>query len=491
MRHDLNLRGRTSLAAVGSTALLMGALGGCQSYSPQALDLSGHASLVEARSSETESVGRFAERLGALGPGVPERFDLSDGLAPSEAEVLALFYNADLRLARLEAASALASLGTAGLWEDPVFGFDAAEILSPEGPLEFGLRLEATIPVSGRLQAERDREAARYQAELSRLVAAEWSVRMEMRRAWAVWTDAVERRRLLEDFVTGTQRVVDLTDRLEEAGELPRVESRAIRGRLQSARLELASATLAVAEARSELLGLMGLGADASIEFVGGVSPASAAVPSDPIDRLIGSNPTLDALRASYQVAEEELRVEIRKQYPDLTIGAGYGNEDDDRLLLGFAMPIPVLNANRAGIASARADRDMARAQAETGFERLARQLGLAIERQRLIQSQREAFERDLIPLLDEQLEEVEELMDLGQVDTLLLLESLTSRLNAKSRLLDLRLQESLVSIEIDHLLGPVERQTPAPVEAPQATDAEQETMNAAAQGSSAEETDQ
>jgi hypothetical protein len=76
-------------------------------------------------------------------------------------------------------------------------------------------------------------------------------------------------------------------------------------------------------------------------------------------------------------------------------------------------------------------------------------------------------------------------------VDTLLLLESLTSRLNAKSRLLDLRLQESLVSIEIDHLLGPVERQTPAPVEAPQATDAEQETMNAAAQGSSAEETDQ
>src|SRR5690606_721768 len=156
--------------------------------------------------------------------------------------------------------------------------------------------------------------------------------------------------------------------------------------------------------------------------------------------------------RAEYRLAEETLRVEIRKQYPDLTIGAGYGNEDDDRLLLGFALPIPVLNANQSGVASARAARDMARARAETEFERLARELALEIEKQRIVRAQREAFEKNLIPLLDEQVKEIETLMDLGEVDTLMLLDSLSRRYEAKSRLLDLHMEQSLAAIEVHRL---------------------------------------
>lgn len=485
-------RARSPFALPGAAAAsLIAVCAGCQSYSPEPLDLSSHAFRVGSRAAEVETVARFAERLVASGSGAPERFDFADGLTPAEGEVLALFYNADLRLARLEAASALASLETAGLWQDPVFGFNAAEILSPEGPFEFGLMLEATIPVSGRLEAERDREAARYEAELVRLVEAEWAVRIAVRRAWAEWSDALMRERLLGEFVSDAQRVVELTDRLENAGELTRVESRLMQSQLVSARLEKVAAAVSASELRSELLGLMGLAADAPVELIEDPPAVSGQLPDDPIARLIESNPTLDALRASYHVAERTLRTEIRKQYPDLTIGAGYGNEDDDRLLLGFSVPIPVLNANRAGIAGARSDRDIARAEAETTFERLARRLDVAVNKARSAQAQRDAFERELIPLLDEQLEEVQSLINLGEVDTLLLLDSLSRQLAAKSRLLDLRLEGSLAWIEIDRLLGPEEKLDPAPVESAPEPEAHPKSQNTASAGSRAEENDQ
>ena len=79
------------------------------------------------------------ERLRDLGAEAPATFSFGDGLTPAEGEVLALFYNAELRQARLEAGVALANFENAGLWDDPEFGFDGAEILSPSGsPFEFG-----------------------------------------------------------------------------------------------------------------------------------------------------------------------------------------------------------------------------------------------------------------------------------------------------------------------------------------------------------------
>ena len=130
-----------------------------------------------------------------------------------------------------------------------------------------------------------------------------------------------------------------------------------------------------------------------------------------------------------------------------------------------MSIPVPILNANRAGIADAKARREVARAAAETTFERLTRELAMARAGYDASRTQRDAFERDLVPMLDEQASEVEQLIDLGEVNTLLLLETVTRRFEAKSRLLDLRLAETDAAIEIIRLLGPDEPKSPAPVE--------------------------
>lgn len=212
-------RGRIP-AAVG--ALLLPVAAGCQSYHPAPLDLQAHREALTDRAAHPEAVAQFASRLAASGLPAPDRFDLGDGLSPSEGEVLALFYNPDLRLARLEAGIALARSEHAGLWEDPVFGFDAAEILSPANPFEYGLTLSLTIPLSGRLAVEKDVALAAHEVELRRIVDAEWTLRTRVRIAWAQWAASRERVALLQDVATQADHIASITDRLAAAAELTR-----------------------------------------------------------------------------------------------------------------------------------------------------------------------------------------------------------------------------------------------------------------------------
>jgi cobalt-zinc-cadmium efflux system outer membrane protein len=159
------------------------------------------------------------------------------------------------------------------------------------------------------------------------------------------------------------------------------------------------------------------------------------------------------------------VRLEIRKQYPDITIGSGYGSEDnDDRLLLGFSIPIPILNANRAGIAEARAEREVVRAAAETTFERLCREIALAQAELDAATTQRQRYESEIVPMLDDEATEVEEIARLGEVDTLLLLTTVQAQFDGKSRLLELRRLELDASVTITQLLGPDTPVEPAPV---------------------------
>ena len=169
------------------------ALAGCQSYEPVPLDLRAASDAFALRARSFESVREFAQRLDdASDVAGHYAFNAADGLSPAEGEVVALFYNAELRLARLEAGVARADAANAGLWEDPVLGFDGADILSPSGsPFEWGLGLELTLPISGRLEIEKSRANAALEATLRELVDAEWRVRNEVRMQWNAWASSV------------------------------------------------------------------------------------------------------------------------------------------------------------------------------------------------------------------------------------------------------------------------------------------------------------
>ena len=169
------------------------------------------------------------------------------------------------------------------------------------------------------------------------------------------------------------------------------------------------------------------------------------------------SHPTLARLRAEYDTAEQTLRREIRKQYPDLTLGPQY-ESDEGQSRVGFmgAIPLPILNANRQGIAEATAARDVARATFEAAHERLLGTMVSVQQRTHSLRTQREYLTTEIAPLIDRQLADAKELLGLGEGSGLVLLESLVRAHATKMQLVDVRLEELLSIAELEYLAGPL-----------------------------------
>lgn len=466
----LSLRG----AAVGVLALIVGA-GGCQSYEAKPLDLAKHAQTWRERSPGDEPVRAFAERLAASGNDSTV-FDVTDGLSLGEAELVALVYNSKLRLARLRAGVARATAEHAGLWDDPELSIDVLRITeSVPDPWVVSSAISFTIPISGRLEVEKQRADAAVQAELERIVEAEWLTRQQVRRAWAKWSATRLRLEETERLVAAMDSVVASAKKLAEVGEMIRTEAALLSIEQATRRSELIQMRGEAAQLEQGLRRLMGLSPTAEFRLIANVP--SMEVPGDPDQRVVETNPSLARLRAEYTVAEQTLHREVRKQYPDLVIGPQY-ESDEGQSKIGFigAIPIPVLNANKQGIAEAAAEREVARAAYETAYEEAIGEVAGLRTRIEAARQQRESLEQSLVPMVDRQVNDARRLVELGEVESssgVVLLESLVRAHETKMRLIDLRQIEAMAEIDIVYLVGPDRpAPTPSPTDTPEPTDA-------------------
>lgn len=439
-------------------------IGGCRSYERRPIDVNAVREGWLTRLPSDESARQFAEELArAEGTGPGARFDPSDGLTLAEAEPVALVFNRELRVARLEARVAEAGALHAGLWEDPVIGVDLERILeSVSEPWIVAASLGLTLPISGRLEAEKARAGAEFAAELHRIAAREWAVRADVREAWVRWSAQQARAQLDDELLDLLNSIVALADRQESAGVMSRIDARLFRVELMERRAEAEAARAQARELELRLRDLLGLSADAAVEFVPVVSFEPRPVEAGQRRAVMEAHhPGLAASLAEYTVAEETLRLEIREQYPDLTIGPGYKREDgDSRLLLGLSLPAPLWNRNQRGVAEAEAARDVARAKFESLYEELDSRLAVAVARYESARAIRQLVEASVLPLADEQAADVQRAAELGRVDPLLMLATLQSRQGAKVKLLESRAAEAAGAIRLDELLGPPQNKT-------------------------------
>lgn len=429
-------------------------IAGCQSYQSKPLDLAVHREAWLARTPGDEPVRAFAERLAESGE--HRAFDLSDGLTLADGEIIALVLNPDLRLARLRAGVAAATAEHAGLWEDPQFGLDFLTLTkSAANPWVVAPGLSFTIPISGRLEAEKARANAALAAEFTRVAEQEWQTRIETRRAWLRWSAALFKAEQTERLLVSIESLVTSTARLADAGELNRSEAALFVIEQASQRQALLRHRGDAAEAEQELRSLLGLSPQAPLKLV-----PTLVVLLDAEDTSAKAIETrslkLARLRDEYEVAEQTLRREVRKQYPDLNIGPTAEFDRGDTLLgFSFSLPIPILNANKQGIAEAHAERELARAAFETTYERLIGSLAATHARLDTLREQRVFIETDIAPFVDRQLAETQEVLRLGEGGTLVLLETLTRVGQTQIALIDARLGEAIALVELAGLIGP------------------------------------
>ncbi len=380
-------------------------------------------------------------------------FNPADGVTLAEGEVVALVFNPDLRIARLKAGVAKATAEFAGRWDDPELMIDVQKVTqSVPNPWVIGSALSFTIPISGRLQVEKSRAEADVHAELARVVEDEWKVLRDLRISWLSWSANKLRLEEAERIVGSLDSVVDTTSKLTEAGELPRTESALFKIEQESRKADVAQLRGQVAEDEQDIRSLLGISPTAPIKLISALSSAI----SSQRGKLEETNATLVRLQSDYEVAELTLMREIRKQYPDLQLGPQF-EEDQGLSKIGVigAIPIPMLNSNKGGIAAARAERELARAAFETELERTEGRLAAMRARLDGTRSRRKSLDSNVVPLVDRQVEDARSLLELGESGSLVLLESLVRAHEAKLDLIEVRLEESTTETEIRHLLGP------------------------------------
>lgn len=450
------LRSGPARPAVTITVAVL--LAGCQSYQPHPINLAGHHRSWVARSGNDATVQAFVDRLAGAGRATGLGVDPGDGLSLAEAELVALVYNPDLRLARLRVGVARATAEYAGRWDDPTLSVDVLRITeSVPDPWVVTPGLTVTIPLSGRLAIEQDRADAALRAEVAAVAEQEWAVRWALQEAWLAWSAAsiqfAEQAHLLDDIAA----LASATARLAEAGELPRTEAALFEIELIRRRADRRRLEGVLWEREQQLRHLMGLSPTAMLELQPTLDAPQGAS-TEAFEARLGGHPTLVRLQRAYDVAEQTLRREVRKQFPDLTFGPLYeSDQGQSRVGLSGAIPLPLFNANRGGIAEARAQREVARAALEVEYDRLWAEWAQASARAEALADQRHELLDVLAPRIDSQLDDAQRLLKLGESGGLILLESLVRAYETKLDVIEVRRDEALAHFHLHHLMGPAQ----------------------------------
>lgn len=431
---------------------------GCQRYAPAPLDLNAYHGTVESRDPFSSQVVGYARRLADDSGDMPAHYDPADGLSLDEAEVVALFFNPHLRTARLRARVPLLGAAEAGRWEDPALRVDAERIIeSVEHPWVLGGILSVTLPLSGRLKVEKDKALALAGVEQLRVLLEEQKLLAELRASWLEWSATVEQSALTRAMLKELDEIVQTAEKLRAAGELDSLDARLFRiERLTQA----GSLQTLEAQARGEEIELrsrLGLSPAAEIKLVPSLNLMQRDFPtSQEATALILLHPRVRVARAEYEVAERALHLEIRKQYPDLAVGGGFGtDEGTERVLGGIGLPLPLWNRNRRAIAEARAAREAARVSAEGEYEQLLADVAKARAALDAAAARMRFVETQLAPLVDEQLAAARQLGRLGNYNTLVLLEAIKAAYNAKFEVLQARLRLGLATTRMNAFVEP------------------------------------
>ena len=173
---------------------------GCQSYQSKSIKVfNDYRETYDSRTSKLNLLVNFAKELHATQDNISDSFDASDGISPEEGEVVALFFNPNLRLSRLESESAKV------------------------------------------------------------IVNDEWNTRSTIRSAWASWATAEEKITLIKETIKNIEEIESIAKSLRNSDELNRIQYRRIDIEIKNKRLELDRLLLTAVKRKNELLFLLGL----------------------------------------------------------------------------------------------------------------------------------------------------------------------------------------------------------------------------------------
>ena len=281
--------------------------------------------------------------------------------------LVALYFHPDMDIARARWGVASAGRITAGERPNPILtptiGYNATSPRSEVTPWIPEAALELTIETAGKrgiriAEARHLAAAARWQ-----IFAAAWDVRSRLRAALLEVFASGERATLLREQGQLQQESVRLLELQREAGEVSSYDLTQARIALDASRLAAIEAARAEEDARARLAAALGLPRraleGATFSFDGFRRPGPALPAAEIRRHAVLNRSDLLAALAEYEVSQSALKLEIAKQYPDISFGPDYQlDQTDSKWTIGLGLVLPILSRNRGPIAEALAGRE-------------------------------------------------------------------------------------------------------------------------------------
>jgi outer membrane protein TolC len=288
--------------------------------------------------------------------------------------LVAFYFHPDLEVARAQWLVAQAGTETAKARPNPSVSVNPGYDTQIPGnyspwvvPVTFDLPIETAGKRGKRMaEAEKVAESARWN-----FVSAAWQVRRDVRTSLLDLKIAGQRVELLEQQFSIQKRVLKLLQQRLEAGEISRSDLTITQIALNQVQLDLSDARLTESEARSRLAAALGL-SEAALNHEKFAFDFQMPLPGELTttgarQAALHSRADILAALADYAAAEDDLRLEVAKQYPDLHLGPGYawnsGQAGDSQWSLGVTLELPILDQNQGPIAEAEARRKLTAAK--------------------------------------------------------------------------------------------------------------------------------
>ena len=429
---------------------------GCQTYTPAPVNLQAHARLFAERIPDVALVRAFAETLRQADP-ANHGFDVADGLSLDEARYVALLFNPSLKVVRAQAAVAQAAAELAGLWQDPQLSGSFFYVLENVWQHNWfaGAYVGQTLPITGLPGLEKALAESQHAQALIDARRSEATVLNSLDVAWVNLSAA----RLRVDLLTAlVQRLTDLeqiASRLAASQALNQLEARAFTLARVRHQADLVAARGESQGEELRLRELLGMPPGLDLRVEPSLTTTERVSGSEQLAKL-NQSPLVELAKREHDIAERALQLAIRKQWPELWIQPGWQEEDaQPRPFLGFSLPIPLWNANAQEIAEKRAARNAAAERLKERLEAATHALAQADTKRRAAVEQRRILDVELLPLTESQVADAKRLAELGQLDTLLILDAVTRAYEAQLAAVASAVTEAEATVELNSLYWP------------------------------------
>jgi outer membrane protein, heavy metal efflux system len=298
----------------------------------------------------------------------PTQWDLS------ALTLVAFFYNPEIKVAEAKLNVARAAIITASERPNPSFGLGPAYTASAApsfAPWAIGaVQMNFPIETAGK-RGYRIGQAQRL-ADAAALAVGEtaWRVRSAVRTALLNHLVAQREYDLARSYESASERTAQLLQERVDAGAASAPELNLALANLAAARLKTARAQSLEPETLNALAAALGV----PVEALQGVAfawpqleqpPDESSLSPARIQRLaLLDRIDLRRFLAEYAAADQALKLEIARQYPDINLGGGYSWEVNENIFeLVPVVTLPLMNQNQGPIAEAEAKRSQVAAQ--------------------------------------------------------------------------------------------------------------------------------